>query len=96
MTFEEAEQVYNDHFDGKPVDPELMAQARAFVADLNQQIALRFIREIEWVWCNDHGRTYVELYGTSTGFTGAPIFWMLLACGCAGMDDSMDTLEWVR
>lgn len=52
--------------------------------------------DIEYVWCNDHGRTYVTLSGDSTGFTGAPIYWTMLACGCAQMDASLDTLEWVK
>lgn len=122
MTLEEAERVYADHFDGKPVDPELMAQARAVVEELKRQIAARFrdeanaeVREMirehmrrgkeeggcgcrmcAVAWCNEHGRTVILGGGEGQGFTGAPIYWYWLECGCEQIDNSMDTLEWVE
>lgn len=46
--------------------------------------------------CTAHGEQEVIGAESSSGFTGAAIYFTLLACGCAIMDDSGDTLAAVR
>ena len=50
----------------------------------------------EYHWCNEHGRTTVVEEHCVDGFTGAPIWFTDLACDCQLIDDSQDTLEWVK
>lgn len=46
-------------------------------------------------FCGTEKPTVVEENGT--GFTGAPIFWSTYSCcGKTDLDDSRDTLDWVR
>lgn len=43
----------------------------------------------------EHGTPAVD-GGSSTGFTGAPVYWTTYADGCQVVDDSADTLDYVR
>jgi hypothetical protein len=46
--------------------------------------------------CEKHGDQEVMGYWSGPGFTGAPIWWWLMRCGCVGIDASEDTIEAVR
>lgn len=46
--------------------------------------------------CDEHGTGYVVEAGSSPGFTGMPIYWQTLSCGCHQVDDSADDIEAVR
>lgn len=48
------------------------------------------------VYCPRHGRVIAEDTGSTAGFTGMPIYWTRLSCGCSDVDASADTLEAVR
>jgi hypothetical protein len=45
---------------------------------------------------NGHGEQAITRQGTASGFTGAPIYWVELACGCRDADMSQDVIGWVK
>lgn len=46
--------------------------------------------------CQRHGLGFIVEYGSNPGFTGAPIYWATLSCGCQDVDASADNIEAVR
>jgi len=50
-----------------------------------------------WETCpNGHGERAIVNGGTTPGFTGAPIYWTELDCGCQVVDTSADNLGAAR
>lgn len=48
------------------------------------------------VVCETHGLTTIVESGSSPGFTGAPIYFATLACGCQLVDTSADNADAAR
>jgi hypothetical protein len=46
--------------------------------------------------CDEHGWVTVTEHSSGPGFTGAPIYWWTLSCGCSDNDTSADNLDAAR
>ena len=63
--------------------------------DVGEQV-LTVMMNVPIATCERHGPVQVVKSDSGPGFTGAPISWWELSCGCGDVDTSRDTLEAAR